>query len=158
MVPSWAFVLAFIRSPLLGAVEWFGQPRAHNESEYADVPRLSILPLLKWATPSLRTRFPISAIMASAFAPHILLSSPAPKTTIVRPAILGHYVIAHQGMMYNPCRHGAGSVKYDCLLPTLALAEGVHYHPLRSEWAQGRVSTPRSKPVCILIMLGHIAA
>ena len=26
--------------------------------------------------------------------------------------------------MYNPCRHGAGSVKYDCFLPTLALAEG----------------------------------
>ena len=26
--------------------------------------------------------------------------------------------------MYNPCLHGAGSVKYDCFLPTLALAEG----------------------------------
>nr|ABF71493.1 putative homing endonuclease [Pleopsidium gobiense] len=40
----------------------------------------------------------------------------------------GHYIIKHGGMTYNPCRHGLGSVKKNCLLPVKVLPDGYHYN------------------------------
>nr|ABF71490.1 putative homing endonuclease [Pleopsidium chlorophanum] len=40
----------------------------------------------------------------------------------------GHFIIKHGGMTYNPCRHGFGSLRRDCLLPVKVVPDGYHYN------------------------------